>query len=736
MTEHADVLAWQLIQASDYYLKNAHALCHKAFNDSSNVALNQYNTLIKASLNCLFKVLRNYSSILDAKIQAILFYKTSQLLFKETISSDLALNYCIKGIQICKRNEPKLTLIKLKLQYLHFQIQFHSSFSELDKIQSRNYINNIINTEIPNDISYLDVKMFFKFIKFKHFKAIYNNHDNISQLTNIYQQLDQIMSKDNHLFKQLVLIHIIELQLLTLKISKETILENISKLKSLQSAAKEEFQLTIPIQFKAVVILFDVLLSLRESEFEKTKEMIQKIDLFVKNFNLSRNKSWQSKLYFTFTVGKEKNAFPFELSWLTFKEFSFISYFYCGILYSIRSWDKKAKSDKIFELINTSLLPNLTVELNSKTLSFEEVQNCHIKHNYFKVLISIYQLLSDFAKDKFPIVDTEKNSKSIYNYLKQYPELLKFVETYNSSKYSLRECLIYNNLIPFVHYLFAMIYQRNGMFIKALFYYTKIRIQCSTSLSTKQAVPLITSSDHIYSDYIQSELGMLGIYSQPLGIDNELYFISTLNSIPLVHYLIENIKYNQKNLSEFDIGYDTHMQHLLNVLKIKEGLMNEIQNYQRIQEMAKTDGFFSLLNLSMSIIYEFYISSKDTDCLPCFDFKKVEQISPLLSSLLYLLRGYLYKKDPGISELENINTHVSYFTSACKFSTQACRSENTNNIAKLGYYEIWRLMNANKNLYQKEKIDHVYKKYIHLATQAEDNNNGVEESKRKRVKFM
>lgn len=744
MQQKQDIVVWQLVQASDFLLKKAHKFLANSTRFDHQSQLDHYNTLIKASLNCLFKVLRQFSSLLDAKVQSILYYKTAQILFKETISSDLAVDYCTKGIQISKRNEPNLTSLKLKLQYLNFQIQFQSSVSKDSKNLALNYINNIIENEIPNDPSYLNVRVFFNFIKFKHFNMIYTIQRNISDLNKLCKLLLDNLTSENYYFLQLLIIHQIQLKLLNNYPIPE-IKDDLDKLKKYQED-DNDFSLKTPIQFEAISILLEVLLSLYESEFNTTKEKIQKIDFFIKNYKTNNDKSWSNNLLFTFSLDKRKSYFSFELACLSFKEFSLISYLYCGILYTFKSWDNSNKSDKIFSLIHSALSSEA---LSLSTITSEGIQNRQLKNNYLKILISFYQLLSDFVKDKYPRIDSN-NSNDSSNLLQNYKELYNFLQSYENLRLTSYETTIYNNLLPLVQYVFAMIYQRNGRLYESLYYYLQVRSLCSksntkvNSLSSNSSTSTRFSfeffNDPINANFIQSNIGILGTYSQPLGLHNELYIISTLNALPIVQSIIELEKHNQAEVSEFDIIYDTYMKRLKNFLKLNETLVSQMNQIMVILEnQQQNNKFRSFYNISIATLSYFYTQNDNILFLSNISMSEIVQTSPLLSSFLYLVMGYTYTTDPGLNELENLNKKVGFFTSACKYAIKACNDINKNSIAQLGYFEIWKIMNHNKNLYSLDDINHVYEKYDHFAERSkkkfresvENNDTSV-----KRVKFV
>jgi hypothetical protein len=667
---NTDHQAWQLIHNANILLTQAHSILpQRASNqNTAQVDVSQYNTFIKASLHCLFKVLRHYSTLLDANIQAILYYKTAQILFNETISWNMASDYCSKGIQICKRNEPTLTLAKLKLQYLNFQIQLKLTPISFPVSSSTSnaltYLNNIIKQEIPNDDSYLNIRMFFEFIKFQNFHNNYTKEKNILHLNHILKTLTENISDENYTFHKLILVHLIEYQLANIG-NIDEIINNIDLLNSNVQSGK------LPIQFTAISLLFNTLVSLQQCNLNQINVHVQKFDEFIKSIKLSK-KSWPTKLLFNFSI--EKAFFPFDLSWLSFKDFTIISYFYTAILYSFTSWDRKNKSDKLFTLINNS-------DSISKPSSLDNFQIQTIKSNYMKVMFSMYKLLSDFIKDKYP---KDMNS------LSSYPRIYNFIENLRLKKYSSYELSIYNTLIPTLKYILGMMHQRNEQFHKSLYYYLEI-----------------INSENSY---------------------NQLKLISVLNAIPILQYIIEQEKLKHIKISEFDILYDSTMLKFRKLLKIKDLLINKLTVLS--QEISVSDNI--LLETSIKTIKHFYIASTQS---PTINVEDINSKSPLLASILYLIRGYTYVSDPGLTELDNLNAKVAFFNDACKYSIKVIDNNNTNSIAKLGYFEIWKIMNKNKNFYSQDDIDHVFEKYQHF-TDDNSKNKDNDESSTKRIKFI
>ncbi|GME85126.1 unnamed protein product [Ambrosiozyma monospora] len=111
----------QLISSSDEFLKSAHSLAPR--NVKSEVYVTYYNKLIKCSVSCLLIVVERYKATLDAGLEVSVYLKLSQILFNETVSYDLASDYCLKALQLISRTGDTMSNFKLKAQVLNFQIQ-------------------------------------------------------------------------------------------------------------------------------------------------------------------------------------------------------------------------------------------------------------------------------------------------------------------------------------------------------------------------------------------------------------------------------------------------------------------------------------------------------------------------------------------------------------------------------------------------------------------------------------
>ncbi|GMM48741.1 hypothetical protein DAPK24_053390 [Pichia kluyveri] len=747
-----DIEVWYLLKYSNDYLQQAHSLNTKMRHLPTGKQLDTYNSLIKASLNCLFKLASDYLFVLDANIQAIIYYKISTILFNETLSYDLALDYCSKGIQICKRNENilELTITKLKLNYLNFQI-LNNNISTTSHTSLLSLLNNIIQDEIPTDDSFTCIKLFFQFIKFQNFNVLYLFEKNFNDLNSIHLQLDNIIEKSTlsstpslselTYFNQLILVNILSQQLLNNE-PLETLLKTLTKIQSLQDSHFNKSS-TLSLQFKAMIILFEIIINIKHYKSNKVNEIAQNLLKFIKNIKLNNSNPknnkllWtSSKISFNFTV-KHNLTFPFELNWLTFKEFNMISYFYLSICYSYKSWDNKNKSDKLFTLTN-NLLNDVSVSSSSNSSTIFSSETQIIRTNYTKIFLSIYQLFSDIIKDDYPTIEQLLKNE-------RYKEINKFMESYNTGKYSNYEIIIYNNIIPLLYLIFAMIYQRNGEHYKSLKYYIQIRTNFLNNT--------IDDTKTFQQFTIQNKIGLVNPFNKnfhSLINNQQLYLITTLNTIPLLSHIIELEKLKNNELSEFDVSYDKSMKRFKSLLKLKDSLF---QDLSKLEENIPNIGTFNddqlnelLVKSTISTINFFYTSSKSsTAIINNLSIDKISQITPFLTSLIYLIKGYSYKYDAGLKELNNLNKKVGYFTSACKYAFLANNSIKANNnplinyIAKLGYLEIWKIMNNNKNLYDIDKINHVRNKFVNLTNGIELKDESTPEPVKnenvKRVKF-
>lgn len=670
--DSADRTVLALVQASDRLLADAHSLLpawqdEQTRQSDGSRRLVSYNTYIKQALNCLFKALRQFSNTMDASIQASLYYKTAQVLFVETASLNLASDYCSKGINLSRKHEPKLSITKLRLQYLHLQIHFFGNHTSSESLA---YLNDIINTEIPSDDIFIDIKYFFMFTKFTHFKSVFSIDKNVSNLKNI-------MKTKNTVFKQLILFHLVEYQLT----NNFSISEIKSHLQSLDDTLNED---SLP-QFKALRTLIDLQIALYTVDLDSIVSKIQHLDTFIKSLKESK-KTWHSSLTINFSLDATRGSFPVQIKWISFKEFTTISYLYCSILYSFKSWDKKNKSDKILKTVSNTLENNK----KSSFISLDELQKHHVKTEYMKIITDVYQLISDFVKDSIPL--TEKS-------LSKYSHLQNFIERYtnDTNKYSGYEIIVYNTLIPIVKYLFAVINQRNGNFYKALFLYSDV-------ITFKPEQSAVVST-------ILNETGI------PFTNNEQLKLISTINAIPILQNIIEREKTGHSEISEFDLNYDQTMEKFSKLLKLRDNLLKKLDSaYVEHNELTI---------IAIKVIKHFYQTTNSEFPFDLINLDSIQQNSPLLASILYLIKGYTYRFDLGVSTLDNLNVKVDFFSKACMYSIRACNENNNNEIARLGYFEIYQIMDHNRNLYSTKDIERVSSKL--------ELNSGISN---KRVKFL
>ena len=753
--DSAEWTVWQLIKQSDAFLVRARACVtttapltttrERVISDINvdGDAINDYNLLVKASLNCLFKVIRHFSGVLDANMNAVVCMKTAKILYNETISLDLASEYCTKGIQICKRssNDPLLLVTKLKLHYLNFQIQTKNlSVSTFPTLQAD--LNNIIKNEIPSEDSFSQVRLFFEFIKFQYFNRMYNYEKNIAHLNFMLSQALSMVDQSLDILKLQQLIHIntLIIQILNNEHHDKIALTR-ERMKYLHKKLPPDS--TSSFQLEAMLLLSDILISLDHHDTSNLNQKLLNMDVFIKSVKAAKsvktNKNvWTtSKITYTLKL-KNTSSFSFQITWLTFKEFVIISYFYLAVLCSLKSWDRKGKSDKLFKLTNSLLDdPSLFSGADASSSLFER-QKHNIRLNYIRILTSIYQLISDLVKDQYP----QKEDISI---LSNYKQLSTFLVQYEAKQYTDYELTIYHNLIPLIYYLRGIIHQRHGQFHAALKFYMLARQQTKNRLGGND----INKESLFASLVVHESVGLLDPFThfEQYSVNfQQIYLLCTLNMIPVVELTIEQEKKNQRTMSEFDITYDKTMANFKSLLKLKDTIHGELLHFSNTQKSEWEGLNVPLLSLTIASLRFFYDSANDSGeqilNMKLTNNERIANISPMLMSLIYLLKGVSYKADPGLTELENMNKKVGLLTSACQNAIMASSKSGitVNAIARLGYYEIWKFMNNNKNSYSEDNIRHIYEKLKYFNDDFEEEKKeeviDVPERSVKRVKFL
>lgn len=664
---------WFLINHAERELKNAHDLLKTHISNNQEregvLPISNYNTFIKSALNSYFKVLRNYTGILDASIQSSLYYKTAHTLFKESMSLDLASDYCTRGIQICNKNEPTLTLTKLKLLYLHFQIKL-----QLKPINEQvGYLNNIIENEIPGNSSFGILKLFFRFVKFKHFSSLYTVEKNVKEVQLILDGVERFSFANSTTFLQLVLVNLIEYQLMNSQPLSD-IEKCLHKLKLINERSSDHLR----IQFTSMHHLLDMYLSLYSMDLKAFQEKSLKCEEFRKTLK-ERKIQLGSNLQFVLICGD--SHFVFYSKWMTTLEYFYTTTLYSAVGFSFFSWKNKI-ADTLFKRLSNNAYDK--IQISGKIETLEDFQHEVVRFNYLKSITLLQKILCDFTNDKYPNADEPLIETG----------LEELVENFNSKRFTGYELLLFSTLIPYIKFILAMVYQRNGHYLKSLYYYSQLIQKKPVSKPSVTGMPLMVSFD------------ALSLYS-------------VLNSVPILQFLIESEKDINKNLSEFDLNYDQSMKRFSNLLRIKDILKQKIETLSYIPE--NTDNLY--VKASINTIQYFYFSNPwiASNTEPFKD-------SPLLLAILEMIYGYTYKTDPGLSEIDNINNKINHFTRACKYSIVTVNSDShSNRLAMLGYWEIWNVMNKNKNLFPSEQIEKVWGKYSYFASESSPNP--------KRVKF-
>lgn len=620
--------AGQLLTASDQLLRQAHSVGHSTVESKSG--LDQYYNLIKASLNCLMTVLDRCQE-LDAESEARICYRTSQILLRETLSYDLASEYCLRGIQSCSRSET-LAPIKARLELLNFQVQYRVDGSK-DRKSSLAYMHALITN------SQGSLHSLYVFAKYRYFGMTYSGPQRLMVLT----ELATACHDDLYLLVSVCKIE----QLLTQCQPIETVK---SAFIDLQYAAQE---LSVPIQFKAVLLLLDLLISVQEDDFNESKRKITVIDAFVRECAAQGN-TWKEK--FTITV----EDIPLELSWLTFTEFSLLSYFYCGVSYLVKSWDGKHRSQKLFKHCHD------LISYDTTAISVKDMEASKLRTTYFNLLMSVYESLSQFGDASYEPSDTLKS----------------FVVDYDNGQFSSQELVVHHQLISPIIYIWALSHHKQCNFQLAKYYYLKLR-------KLNSPIENELSMSEFFTDAMLTKF--LDGMDDTDGTRSQLYLISSFNLLSVTLNELHLVK--SQGLKDSDPGYPDYMDKLSKYLKMKDLL---------IAEITPLTGNRQLMATVECLEYAAGERESLSECVAADDWIDQQVVAPLLSSVIYYIRGKCYRNDKTKPELANVNGRIVLFSKSYKESLKLHQRQNM--MARLASGEIYKIMVSYRNYFDEAQL--------------------------------
>ncbi|OWB60097.1 hypothetical protein B5S29_g965 [[Candida] boidinii] len=675
---------YSFLSLSDEILEIAHSKGKTSMKSEKNLL--DYYTLIKSSLNCLFKILTNCNNYLNSELEILIYYKISKLLFDETESLDLASEYINKALSICSRKN--LTLMTFQLELLNFQIQYKTD--KKDRKPALNYLNRIINKY--KDLNLKNFELLLIFFKFQYFGMTFNPIQCVDTLRQISNEIVKLgLNQYNIEFYQLCLIYEISQHLLRGSIVEAKSI--IKLLKNCQDKFPSNTSSSIPIQFITICELLEFAINIQENDLLSSKEKISKIDSIVKILKSKNYSDWYSttngkrengKIIINLMIndpyfnnnnnnnnGKNKQllSFPIEVKWLTPSEFRLTAFLYCGVCYISKSWDGKDRTEKLFDYCRTYIDDELKTE--NHQLSNIEAETKILRLNYISTLLDYYECLANFQKDKWNLNLIKENnnvkddedediirvnkSKRIkishnnYSIEEKLSRLEKFVKNYDTGGFSSQELVIYHNLIIKIYYLLGMNSQHLNKLSEAKYYYMKTRKLCSSSPNELNGDEFF--SDEMYVTFKQSTSGISGSLFDAKDLYNQIYCLSTLNLIIIISYEAQSMKnrlssYKNSNRSSLSSAPPPHnlISNYEKILSIKNILTREVINMLKPQIKAKSfvDSDF-MFEITIEFIIKYIIKEDNNnlnneikliDNLNESQLKKIKNISPFLLGLI------------------------------------------------------------------------------------------------------
>lgn len=539
----------------------------------SSDSCDQYNTFIRCSLESLSYILRLYGTGLNSQVETAIYYKISKILLDETLSYEMARDYCVKGIQICHRAGPELISNKFQLQYLNIQIQMRSNKEEREVLA---YVNEVID-EIPNLKEFTIIKIFFKYVKFIKFN-VSNGTELIRRLKELLLEFSEFINKSNVLFYQIIMFDLVQLKIIN-RVALDEITDNLSQLESLQNTYDT------PVQFKGIRMLLNSNLTLSINDYCQIKTSLKSLNHFLKNID-----SWQSVITMKLFPG-----FIIDFKWVTYEDFTVQSFMILGISNMIKT--DKSSAIKIFQkcqsMINTKLNSG---QLKAKNL--ESVLFTQMKYQYLLCMIDFHLIVIDLMNGEYPNIEEEANVN-----FEKYPNFDKLLKEFESSSVDQYKRITFNEFFCMTSLLKGLIYQYHGKYEQSMEEYFKI-------------TNYIGSIDTIQANELKDLIGLPNFMCH--GLKSQMYCISLINLLPMIVSKFNKLKKAQMNMDEYDTGYDEIMKDFESNLKIKQMIYD---NLSKLNDLNK--GRDWLMYLIISVLEIVSNDSNGDDCQQFIKFLRI-----------------------------------------------------------------------------------------------------------------
>lgn len=539
--------AWKLLEVADVFLKKA---------KMSVMSSDKYNTFIKCSLDCLFNVIKLYGPCLNGQIESTIYYKISSLLFQETVSHDLAREYCVKGIQICKRNGFQLINVKFQLQYLNIQIQMRSNPNEREVIS---YLNEVID-EIPDLKEFTAIKIFFVFTRITKFEVNRSLLSRARKLEELILEFEPVLNEDNYKLYQIIVFNLIQMKTINNPSLNETkvLLDKMDQLKY-----------ELPIQFKGIKLFININSILQLNDYSKMRNSLKELNSFLK----TSSNGWSESI-----IIKLMHGFSVEFKWISYEEYSIHSFLILGVSNMYKEDDI---SIKIFNKCKKLIKTRLDSNSNSNRLSLNDMSLSKLKLTSQLYLIDFYLIVIDLMNNKYPQMD-EINEIDFSN----YPDFNDLIKRFQSKSLNQFESITFNDFKYLIVFLKGMIYQRYNQIDKAIDNYSFI-------VSTINDVPL-----NIKKNQIKDLIGSPNYLSDQT---NQILSLSLLNILPMLEKRVNTYKFKQTIIDEFDSKYNEIMKQFEINLKMKQMVLDKLDDMITRVKDRDVLLYFTILNLKIAI---------------------------------------------------------------------------------------------------------------------------------------
>lgn len=617
--ENSDFQIAMLVRASEFFL-------HKAYSsvlDANDIqGTKTYYSYIKAALKSLFVLIDKYATKLSLKLELVIYYSISRILFFETDNLDLADTYIHKAISLSSRNN--LTSLAVTSELLYHQILEASNPNLVEAFLSE------------KQAAYLkkgmkNISDLFIFLRASHLLV---TSQSVGQLA-----LESLMAQHDLDPTIRILTYLNQASLLLYRGSPIAALEQLRKLDITQIQASE--------QFLAIYHLLRFAGFIQSAQDKEAKEYMQVVTEFITRQRSNNWPGWNEDgtVHLELFESKDsKSKIPLSFQGLNSDEFVIMFYFLSGVLFlSDKSTYKKANKilSSCLEIIELQLQELTQARAGTRNFSLRLLTGNIVRLNFVRYSVYFYRTWLNFM---------DKTDTSGLKFLQL------FINAFDEDNFTKEELCYYKLLIPRFLLLAAMHFQALGDLTASKYYFLRVKNLCSSKHH-------ILSSQKI--SFLQRGLG-IGCESM-IAVDeySELYMFATVHLLQITEY---EIRLYSQSKDDHQTALSTTRNFLADLYLDLSSAIDHLPTKSTAFESFI--GSHSMFELSSKVLSCIYLNRGFTgERIGDHDTRLISQIRALIKKVpsnntTYLLASYvLYCSSLSLEERKELMTECLEKTS-------------------------------------------------------------------------